>query len=164
MTETRHGFTFFFRPESPFSQWYPSSFVVDGVTYACAEQFMMASKARLFGDDETAQAILAATTPREHKALGRQVKNFDEATWLRERERIVYTGSRAKYTQSPELRALLLATAGTRLVEASPYDRVWGIGLDASDPAATDPSRWRGLNLLGEVLTRLREELLSEPR
>ena len=154
-------FTFFFTEASPFSQWYRSDFTVSGTTFHCAEQFMMHGKARLFEDAETAAAILAADHPRQHKALGRKVKRFDDAVWRREREDIVLTGNRAKFTQRPDLLALLLATRGTTLVEASPYDRIWGIGLSASDPRAQDAATWRGQNLLGKILTRLRDELLA---
>ena len=154
-------FTFFFTEQSPFSQWHPSTFVVDGVTYCCAEQYMMAGKASLFGDVEVAAEILAAVHPREHKALGRKVKAFDAAVWERERLHIVKAGNRAKFTQNEALLAALLATAGTTLVEASPYDRIWGIGLAETDPRANDPAQWKGQNLLGIVLTELREELAA---
>jgi ribA/ribD-fused uncharacterized protein len=161
MAGTQRRFTFFWTERSPFSHWYRSEFVVEGVRYVCAEQYMMYGKARLFGDEEVGQRILEAGTPREHKALGRQVRGFDGKVWERERERIVYEGSYAKFTQSTELLEALLATAGTELVEASPYDRIWGVGLSESDPRIQDPAQWRGLNLLGQVLTRLREELLA---
>ena len=154
-------FTFFFTEKSPFSQWFPCAFSVDGVTFNCAEQFMMHGKARLFGDPEVAQKILAAGHPRMHKALGRKVKGFDDAVWKRERLNIVKAGSRAKFTQNPELLAQLLATKGTVMVEASPYDRIWGIGLAATDPRALDRATWRGQNLLGQILTELRDELAS---
>jgi ribA/ribD-fused uncharacterized protein len=155
-------FTFFWRQGSPFSQWHPSGFMVEGVRYVCAEQYMMAGKARLFGDAEVLAEILKATSPKTHKALGRKVRGFDAAVWERERERIVYEGSRAKFTQNAELLRALLATAGTELVEASPMDRIWGVGLGEEDPRIQDPAKWRGLNLLGKVLTRLREDLLAE--
>lgn len=155
-------FTFFFTEASPFSQWYRCSFTVDGHTFNCAEQYMMHGKATLFGDSETATKILAADHPREHKALGRKVTAFDDATWKRERERIVRAGNHAKFTQNAELRELLLATEGTTLVEASPYDKIWGIGLAATDPRAQDPAQWKGQNLLGKILTELRDQLLAE--
>jgi ribA/ribD-fused uncharacterized protein len=154
-------YTFFFTEASPFSQWYRCSFSVDGQVFNCAEQYMMYGKALLFGDGEVAREILAADHPRQHKALGRKVKGFDDAIWRRERERIVLAGNRAKFTQSAELRELLLATRGTTLVEASPYDRIWGIGLAASDPRAQDAAQWKGQNLLGKILTALRDELLA---
>jgi ribA/ribD-fused uncharacterized protein len=157
---TQEAFTFFWR--GPFSQWHPSQFVVGGIAFSHAEQFMMYGKAMLFGDRETAGRILKAQTPKEQKALGRKVNGFDEAVWGLFREGVVFTGSYAKYTQNPALRKALLATRGTTLVEASPYDRVWGIGLGEDDPRARDRARWRGLNLLGEALTRVREALLWE--
>lgn len=160
-TETRDGFTLFWRPDSVFSQWHPARFVVDGQTFGCAEQFMMHGKAVLFGDLEVARKILATAAPRDHKRLGRQVRGFDDVRWRAARERIVYAGSAAKFAQNPALAAELLATAPTRLVEASPTDRIWGIGMSAANADATRPERWRGQNLLGEILTRLREEIAA---
>ena len=161
MIRRTERYTFFFRPEAPFSQWHPARFELAGHVFHCAEQYMMYGKAVLFSDAEVAAQILEATAPRQHKALGRKVRNFDDATWNAHRERIVGDGSRAKFTQNPELRQTLLETAGTELVEASPFDRIWGIGLAATDRRAEDPSQWRGQNLLGKILTRLREELLA---
>jgi ribA/ribD-fused uncharacterized protein len=157
---TQETFTLFWH--GPFSQWHPSAFVVGGLRFTHAEQFMMYAKAMLFGDRETADRILTATTPKEQKTLGRNVRGFDEAVWVLFREGVVFTGSYAKFSQNPELRETLLATRGTTLVEASPYDRVWGIGLAEDDPRAQDRAQWRGLNLLGEALTRVREILLWE--
>jgi ribA/ribD-fused uncharacterized protein len=154
-------FTFFFTEASPFSQWFPCRFTVENIAFNCAEQSMMYGKALLFGDAKVAAEILAADHPRQHKALGRKVAGYDEATWRAHRERIVKDGNRAKFTQNAELLSLLLGTAGTTLVEASPYDRIWGIGLAESDPKALDPTKWRGQNLLGKVLDELREELLQ---
>lgn len=154
-------FTFFFTEASPFSQWYRCAFEEGGVRFGCAEQYMMHGKATLFDDADTAALILAADHPRDHKALGRKVKRFDDATWKRERERIVKAGNRAKFTQNAELLAQLLATRGTTLVEASPYDKIWGIGLAATDPRAQDPATWKGQNLLGKLLTELRDELAA---
>lgn len=153
-------YTFFFTEASPFSQWYRCSFTASELTFMCAEQYMMHGKALLFGDAKVAQEILAADHPKQHKALGRKVKNFDDVVWKANREIIVMAASRAKFTQNAELLALLLATKGTTLVEASPYDRIWGIGLAATNPKAQDPKTWRGQNLLGKILTQLRDELL----
>lgn len=154
-------FTFFFTEASPFSQWYACTFTEDARTFTCAEQYMMHGKALLFADAEIAAQILEAGHPRQHKALGRKVKNFDDHVWKKQREAIVLAGNRAKFTQNEDLRAQLLATKGTTLVEASPYDRIWGIGLGAKDPRAQDPKTWRGQNLLGKILTQLRDELLG---
>ena len=161
MAGEQRRFTFFWQPESPFSQWHPSEFVVEGKRFVCAEQYMMHGKAVLFGDLAVAERILASISPKMHKALGRKVSGFDEQLWRNERERIVYEGNHAKFTLNAELLKALLATAGTELVEASPLDRIWGVGLKAEDPRIQDPALWRGQNLLGKVLTRLREDLLA---
>ena len=153
--------TLFFTEASPFSQWYRCAFTVGDNRFSCAEQYMMHGKALLFGDVAIALEILAADHPRAHKALGRKVKPFDAAVWTRECEAIVLAGNRAKFTQNPKLLQLLRATRGTTIVEASPFDRIWGIGLAASDPRAQDPAQWRGKNLLGKILTELREQLLA---
>ncbi|MET8582835.1 NADAR family protein [Streptomyces collinus] len=141
------------------SQWWPSPFVVDGVEYVTAEHWMMAGKARLFGDAEAERRILAAAHPAEAKKAGRLVRGFDEAVWRRERSRVVVEGSVHKFASDDGLRRFLLNTGDRVLVEASPVDRVWGIGLAADDEAATDPARWRGPNLLGFALMEARERL-----
>lgn len=149
----------FWKPPAVFGQWTPSPFEVEGVRYACAEQFMMAEKARLFGDEAIRSEILATEDPRRHKALGRKVRGFDSQLWQAERLGIVVRGNRAKFAQNPAMLTVLANTRGKRLVEASPYDRVWGIGLRADDPRARDPARWRGTNLLGQALEQVRDEL-----
>lgn len=164
----RPGFAFFWAhtPADPgvlgdecFSQWYPSPFVVEGEAYRTAEHYMMASKARLFGDDAMARVIRGAATPDEAKRLGRAVLGFDEATWARQRYDIVLRASVAKLSQHPALLAHLLATGHAVLAEASPTDLVWGIGLGAADAGARDPAQWRGLNLLGFALMEARWRL-----
>ncbi|QEL13242.1 NADAR family protein [Limnoglobus roseus] len=157
MTE---AFTFFWK--SPLSQWQRSPFVVGGQSFTHAEQFMMYAKALLFSDREAARAILQAVTPREQQAIGRTVKGFDETVWILFREGIVYQANYARFSQNLDQRELLFATRGTTLVEASPHDLVWGIGLAADDRRASDRTQWRGLNLLGQTLTRVREALLWE--
>ena len=129
---------------SVFSQWTLSSFTVNLVEYNCAEQFMMASKARLFGDDSTLSAILSTDDPREHKRFGRQVRHFDNDTWLNKRENIAFRGNLAKFSPNENLRLALLHTGERRLAEASLYDNIWGIGLRTSDPRASSPHTWRG--------------------
>ncbi|MEU6555539.1 NADAR family protein [Streptomyces sp. NPDC046915] len=141
------------------SQWWPSPFVVDGVEYATAEHWMMAGKARLFEDAEAERHVLAAGHPSQAKKAGRLVRGFDEAIWERERFRIVVEGSVHKFSAHDDLREFLLNTGERVLVEASPVDRVWGIGLAAEDEAAADPERWRGPNLLGFALMEARERL-----
>lgn len=141
------------------SQWWPSAFTVDGMRYPTAEHWMMAGKARLFGDEASAARILAVQHPGEAKKLGRLVRGFDEETWLRHRWELVVAGNIAKFGQDPALRAYLLGTGSRVLVEASPVDRVWGIGLAAADERAADPARWEGLNLLGFALMEARARL-----
>ncbi len=155
-------FLFFYRDASPFSQWYPASFELEGQQFTSAEQYMMYGKAQLFGDRDIAARILQADHPRQQKALGRQIQRFDDELWNREAKNIVYRGNHAKFTQNPELLMVLLATAGQTLVEASPTDRIWGIGLSEDDPRIHQRATWRGTNWLGEVLTQLREDLLSQ--
>lgn len=141
------------------SQWWPSPFTVDGETYATAEHWMMAAKARLFGDAEGERRVLAAEHPAEAKKAGRLVRGFDEAVWRRERFGIVVEGSVHKFAAHDDLRTYLLNTGDRVLVEASPVDRVWGIGLAADAEGASDPGRWRGPNLLGFALMEARERL-----
>ncbi|MFJ2091857.1 NADAR family protein [Streptomyces sp. NPDC087901] len=144
------------------SQWWPSPFTVDGVTYASAEHWMMAGKARLFGDAEAAQRAVAAKSPAQAKKEGRLVRDFDETVWQRERFGLVVAGSIHKFGQDPALRKFLLGTGDRMLVEASPKDRIWGIGLAADDPRAENPSTWQGLNLLGFALMEARSALRGE--
>jgi ribA/ribD-fused uncharacterized protein len=142
------------------SQWYPSPFEADGHTFATAEHYMMWGKATLFGDERTAGRIVAATHPKQAKDLGRQVRNFDPATWEARRGDIVVAGNTHKFTQHDDMRAFLVGTGDRVLVEASPLDRIWGIGLREDDPRAQDPARWRGLNLLGFALSDVRNVLV----
>ncbi|MFD3478098.1 NADAR family protein [Streptomyces sp. NPDC058695] len=156
------------------SQWWVAPFTVDGVEYATAEHWMMAAKARLFGDAEAERRAVGAAHPSQAKKAGRLVRGFDEDVWARERFGIVVEGSVHKFAAHADLREFLLGTGersergvppaegwgrGRVLVEASPLDRVWGIGLAADAEAAADPRRWRGPNLLGFALMAARERL-----
>jgi ribA/ribD-fused uncharacterized protein len=132
---------------------------VDGVEYATAEHWMMAAKARLFEDAEAERQAITAPNPALAKKAGRLVRGFDEAVWERERFGIVVEGSVHKFAAHGDLQGFLLGTGERVLVEASPVDRVWGIGLAADDEAALDPERWRGPNLLGFALMAARERL-----
>lgn len=144
------------------SQWWPAGFDLDGTHYATAEHWMMAGKARLFGDDRAAARVLEAATPGEAKSIGREVAGFDEDVWREHRFDLVVRGSVEKFRRNPGLRAFLLSTGGRILVEASPRDRVWGIGLSESDERAADPGQWKGENLLGFALMRARALLAGE--
>jgi ribA/ribD-fused uncharacterized protein len=155
-------FTFFWSNKSPFSNWYRIDFEIENIRFNCSEQYMMYKKAMLFNDDEVAKKITAATNPGKQKALGRQVKNFNQELWEKNCKQIVYEANYAKFTQNEHLLKALLKTKGTTLVEASPVDFIWGIGLAEDDPRALDRKQWRGTNWLGEILTELRENLIKE--
>ena len=159
-------FTFFW--DGPFSQWEPCYFEIDETEYNCAEQFMMAEKARLFRDEHTLELIMDTDVPATQKALGRQVDGFSKEVWEDDEStdngrpycwNVVWEGNLAKFSQNAYLLDTLLATDGTTLVEASPEDRIWGIGLAEGDPGCYSRDTWQGLNWLGEVLTHLREHL-----
>lgn len=141
------------------SQWWEAAFEVDGVRYATAEAYLMAEKARTFGDGERLAEILAATHPGVVKDAGRRVAPFDADVWAGARYDVAVRGNLAKFGQHDDLRAYLLSTAPKVLVEASPVDAIWGIGLAATDPAAERPSAWPGTNLLGFALLEVRERL-----
>lgn len=134
-----------------FSNWFRANIVIDGKTFSCCEQYMMYEKAKLFKDEETANKIDSfALGPREIKALGRQVKNFDPIIWDKVKETIVGTAVLAKFIQYPDLWKKLDSTGDNTIVEASPYDTIWGIGLSTS-AAIQDEANWRGTNLLGKI-------------
>ena len=143
-----------------FSQWYPSDFTIDGVTYHFAEQYMMAKKAEVFGDEAIKARVMEATHPKKMKQLGKKVKGFTNEVWDLHKRRVVTEGNIAKFTQNPELRRFLVGTGDAVLVEASPYDRVWGIGMRDGDEGIDDPTNWNGTNLLGFVLMDVRDLLL----
>jgi len=150
-------FTFFWH--GPFSQFYPSCFNVEGVNYNCSEQYMMFKKALLFADMTAAKKIIAESNPAKLKKLGRAVKNFDKLKWEDVAREIVFQGNLAKFSQNDGLREYLLTTKSTTLVEASPFDKIWGIGLSAEDPRAISRETWQGTNWLGEILTLIRDNL-----
>ena len=154
-------YTFFWN--GPLSNWHPSKFknLSGTITFNCAEQYMMYYKARHFGDYNVAFQILQFDDPKIHKNLGRQVENFDSVRWDQVKEFIVYQACKCKFTQNRDLMQLLLDTNGTELVEASPYDTIWGIGMHADEPGVEDSNNWRGQNLLGKILTKLRKDIIQ---
>lgn len=153
-------FTFFW--SGPFSQWSYSSFKDASNTYTCAEQYMMYQKAVLFNDYDAARKIMATTNPSDMKHYGRMVKGFDQKIWDENCERIVYAGNYLKYNQNEKHRLQLFETVGTILVEASPVDKIWGIGLNEIKANVIPPEQWPGKNLLGKILTKVRDDLLKE--
>lgn len=144
------------------SQWFACEFEVDGVIYNCAEQYMMACKARLFNDSESLKKIMEAHHPRDQKALGRKVKNFSKSAWDRVARDFVYEANYAKFTQNEGLKKELLSTGDALLVEASPTDTIWGIGLSCYDKNRLDPNKWKGTNWLGEVITKVRGDIRAD--
>ena len=143
------------------SQWFPARFEVHGQVYPTAEHYMMAAKAQMFGDASALAAVLAARTPGEAKALGRSVKGFDSGAWDAVRFDVVVRASLAKFGQHRAMRDYLIGTGDRVLVEASPVDRIWGVGLAADDLRATQVAEWVGQNLLGFALMEARDRLLT---
>ena len=141
------------------SQWYESPFEIEAIVYRTAEHYMMAQKARLFNDQDSLHKILQSKHPGEAKKLGRTVKSFQQDIWMENRTAIVVAGNLAKFSQNEELKEFLLNTRNRVLVEASPVDRIWGIGLAIDNPDIENPWKWKGLNLLGFALMQVREEL-----
>lgn len=145
--------------KSCFSQWWRSPFVVNGLTYNTAEHWMMAEKARLFQDEDTRSRVLAANSPGQVKAFGRSIKAFDANMWDQHKFDIVVQGNIHKFSQHAPLKAFLLDTKERILVEASPVDTIWGIGLAADNAHIENPMKWKGENLLGYALMEVRDTL-----
>lgn len=142
-----------------FSQWHPTPFKLQGMVFETAEQWMMFAKARLFGDLERADQIIATPDPSLQKRLGQQIRDFDQGVWDEAKISIVYSGNREKFQQNDGASRQLKATEGKMLVEANPRDWIWGIGLAIDDPRLHFPAEWRGTNLLGRILTKVRDDL-----
>ena len=140
-----------------FSQWWSSPFIVEGNRYASAEHWMMAEKARLFGADDIHVEILKSNSPGKAKALGRKVLNFDQTVWNQSKYDIVVQGNFHKFSQHKELGSFLRNTGKRVLVEASPVDKIWGVGLAQDDELIQSPSKWRGQNMLGFALMSVRD-------
>lgn len=139
-------------------------FIVDGIEYQCAEQYMMAEKARTFGDEENLQKILSVNDPKKQKQWGRSVKDYDDQVWRQIRFDVVVKGNYAKFSQNEDLKKQLLATEDKIIVEASPYDTIWGIGLGKNDKRCLDENQWRGQNLLGKAIMKVRNMLREESK
>lgn len=148
--------------QSCLSQWWQCNFTVNGIAYSSAEQYMMAGKARLFHDEYMLTRILAAYHPAEVKKLGRLVRNYNSEIWDHAKFEIVCSGNLQKFSQNPSLMNFLLSTGTATLVEASPYDKIWGIGMDINNPYCRNRSCWRGQNLLGYALMEVRKKLRAK--
>ena len=142
-----------------FSQWYDCYFEINGVQYHTAEQYMMANKALLFGDEEVFQEIMAADNPHDYKKLGRKIRGFEHTLWDAHKYDIVVEGNKAKFSQNPDIKEFLLSTGDAIIAEASPYDNIWGIGLDREQALKGTVEQWKGENLLGCVLMDVRDWL-----
>jgi hypothetical protein len=145
----------------PLSQWYRKNFVVSNITFNTAEQYMMYKKAELFNDTDTMQKILNESHPKKQKELGREVTNFDKIIWENNCKKFVYDGNYAKFSQNVELKKYITELPGT-LVEASPEDVIWGIGMSENNVDCFDRTKWKGKNWLGEILTQVKETLIKE--
>lgn len=167
MQHQHSDFVFFWKPEGPngyLGNWFSSPFQDDvGHLFPTSEHYLMWRKALLMRDTDIAAKVLATNNPKTVKSLGRKVKTpdgkWDEELWLAHRRQIMIDALMLKFQQHADLRAQLLSTGDRTLVEASPLDRIWGIGVGSSNPIATQPEKWKGLNLLGECLMEVREKL-----
>ena len=157
-----NSFVFFWKlghKNDEFSNWYPCNFTIEGIRYFCVEQYMMAKKAMLFGDITVYQQIMKSSDPGECKSLGKLVKGFDPVVWDIYKYEIVYNANYAKFHQNDYLMQKLIATGNAVLAEASPLDKIWGIGMSADDPRAKHPDLWNGENLLGSILMEIRDRV-----
>jgi len=145
-----------------YSQWCPSEFKIDGVTYNCAEQYMMAKKALLFNDFDSLREIMLEKSPAIQKALGKKVKGFNKEIWETYCRDFVYDGNYAKFTQNKDMLLELLSSGDREIVEASPEDKIWGIGMHERHEDILDRTKWQGTNWLGEAIMQVRETLLKE--
>jgi len=145
--------------ESCFSQWWPSPFIVSGIEYKTAEHWMMAQKAQLFRDEKHLTRILNCSSPAEAKKIGRLIENFDLTLWDQHKYEFVKQGNYYKFSQHPGLQNFLLNTGDRVLVEASPVDSIWGIGMAKNEEQIHNPHQWKGENLLGFALMEVRDQL-----
>lgn len=152
-------FTFFYSSSHPFSNWYMCPFVHNGHEFNCGEQYMMYKKAMLFKDHDVADMIMQQGHPRNQKFLGREVRGFVKKVWDAKCKPIMVEGLTSKFMQDTYCLTTLLDTGDTTIVEASPTDKIWGIGMSEDDPRATNPKLWQGTNWLGDVLMQVRDEI-----
>ena len=156
------NYLFFYGNKDHFSNFYKADFIVENIKFSCGEQFIMYNKALLFNDLEIANKILNEDSPFTFKKLGRKVKNFDDKKWAASRFDITFKGLYQKYKQNLDLYNLILDTECLEIAEASPTDRIWGIGMNINDPNIENKNYWKGGNLLGKILMDVRSQLLYE--
>ena len=161
MTATHQSYVYFWSKQDPkyacFSQWYQTEFEEDNVIFNCSEQYMMAKKALLFKDTSIYNKIMNTDSPPQMKRLGRKVKNFDHKIWEKERYSIVYCGNMLKFGSNIDILSILQNTGNDIIAEASPYDKIWGIGVKKSKSLTSKD--WKGLNLLGQILMEVRNDI-----
>lgn len=145
-----------------YSQWYMRSFKIDDIEYNCCEQYMMAKKAKIFCDDKNYDLIMNSSNPRDQKKYGRKINNFDLEEWKKHNYKIIVDANYAKFSQNEDLKKELLNTGNNIICEASPYDKIYGIGIKKSDPDVHDQSKWKGTNLLGKAIMDAREKIKKE--
>lgn len=155
-------YIFFYGNKDHFSNFYQTKFIVNGINFSCGEQFIMYNKAILFNDIDIATQIINESDPVKIKKLGRKVKNFNDNIWSKMREQIAYNGLYAKYKQNIILHDYIIETDMLKIVEASPIDKIWGIGLGIYDIQIEDKKNWKGSNILGKILMNVRSQLLYE--
>lgn len=162
--DPQNGFLFFWghtNPNGYLSQWYPCEFSYDNINFNCSEQWMMYYKAKSMNNEEYMKKILEAKAPNIQKRLGRKIPDFDIGYWEKIKFEVVVKGNLLKFSQNEDLKEKLLATKEV-LVEASPFDKIWGIGLKKESVNANDPQKWNGQNLLGFAIMEVRDLLCSK--
>ena len=159
---TTDKYIFFWGNSDIYSNWHPAKFRLEGNTLANSEQAMMYEKAKLMGDEKTMAKILKTTNPKKVKELGREVNPWKESLWEKHRLNIMVKVCYVKFKENPTLMAELLATEDKIIVEASPYDKIWGIGMREEDEGIENPKKWQGLNLLGQALMIVRNMLRTQ--
>lgn len=157
----KEKFIFYFGEKFVYSHWFKCDFKIGNLNLCCVEQYIMYQKAILFNDNEIAKRILNSSDPSRHRHLGKRVTGFNKGIWHQHCKRFPFEGNFAKFSQNEELRKILMQSVGKYFAEASPYDRIWGIGLSMSNLKIYDRLQWRGKNWAGEVLESVRTELLK---
>ena len=161
-TKTNNNITEFFRRGSPLSNHYICQFTLNGERYNSAEQYLMTTKAELFGDHDSVVAIKRESNPRVQKELGKKVKNFNRDTWISEAPRILFNGLLEKFKQNDNLTSYLLGTGRTSIVEANPNDLLFGAGVSRESPQIWHKENWKGKNILGMALEKVRTALSEQ--